>query len=146
MNSDDLLDMAGDPCFISGIYNYCDRDVLAELPAGSDPAPVIDALEVIRWFQFMISVKIQRALGSRAHEAENPEFWAKVPKDSDGTAKIALIAIDRSIGSWATLLPVFPARQNATLEILALLSRLRVELEQEFPDAWAFVRPGFDEQ
>jgi hypothetical protein len=94
----------------------------------------------------MISVKIQRALGSRAHEAENPEFWAKVPKDSDGTAKIALIAIDRSIGSWATLLPVFPARQNATLEILALLSRLRVELEQEFPDAWAFVRPGFDEQ
>jgi hypothetical protein len=94
MNSDDLLDMAGDPCFISGIYNYCDRDVLAELPAGSDPAPVIDALEVIRWFQFMISVKIQRALGSRAHEAENPEFWAKVPKDSDGTAKIALIAID----------------------------------------------------
>jgi hypothetical protein len=30
--------------------------------------------------------------------------------------------------------------------MLALLSRLRIELEQEFPDAWAFVRPGFDEQ
>ncbi len=39
------------------------------------------------------------------------------------------------------LLPAFPARQAATLEMLALL-----ELEQEFPDAWAFVRPGFDEQ
>lgn len=25
MNSDDLLDMAGSPHFISGIYNYCDR-------------------------------------------------------------------------------------------------------------------------
>ena len=25
MNSDDLLDMAGNPRFISGIYNYCDR-------------------------------------------------------------------------------------------------------------------------
>jgi hypothetical protein len=44
------------------------------------------------------------------------------------------------------LLPAFPARQAATLEMLALLSRLRIELEQEFPDAWAFVRPGFDEQ
>jgi hypothetical protein len=123
-----------------------DRDVLAELPASSDPAPVIDALEVIRWFQFMISVKIRRALGSRAHEAENPEFWTEVPKDSDGTAKIALIAIDRSIGAWGALLPAFSLRQSATLEMLALLSRLRIELEQEFPDAWAFVRPGFDEQ
>jgi hypothetical protein len=125
-----------------------DRDVLAEahLPAGAAMAPLVDALEVIRWFQFMISVKIQRALGSRASEAHEPEFWTEMPKDSGGTAKIALIAIDRSIGAWGALLPAFPARQAATLQLLALLSRLRVELEQEFPEAWAFVRPGFDEQ
>ena len=124
-----------------------DRDVLAEahLPAGADMAPLVDALEIIRWFQFMISVKIQRALSSRASEADEPEFWEEMPKDSDGTAKIALIAIDRSVGAWGALLPAFPARQAATLEILALLSRLRIELEQEFPEAWDFVRPGFDE-
>jgi hypothetical protein len=130
-----------------GVGQRRDRDVLAEaqLPAGADEALLVDALEVIRWFQFMISVKIQRALSSREREADEPEFWEEMPKDSDGTAKIALIAIDRSIGAWATLLTAFPARQTATLEILALLSRLRVELEQEFPHAWAFVRPGFDE-
>ncbi len=124
-----------------------DRDVLSEahLSANVDLAALVDALEVIRWFQFMISVKIQRALSSREREADDPEFWAEMPKDSDGTAKVALIAIDRSIGAWGALLPAFPQRQAATLEILALLSRLRVELEQEFPDAWAFVRPGFDE-
>lgn len=130
-----------------GQHHPRDRDVLSEahLPAGADMAPLIDALEVIRWFQFMVSVKIQRALSSREREADEPEFWEEMPKDSDGTAKVALIAIDRSIGAWGALLPAFPQRQAATLEILALLSRLRVELEQEFPDAWAFVRPGFDE-
>ncbi|MCS6845719.1 MAG: hypothetical protein NZ528_15575 [Caldilineales bacterium] len=124
-----------------------DRDMLVEaaLPAGADPASVLDALEVIRWYQFMISVKIQRALSSREREADDPEFWEEMPKDSDGTAKVALIALDRSIGAWGALLPAFPQRQAATLEILALLSRLRSDLEQEFPNAWAFVRPGFDE-
>lgn len=125
-----------------------DQDALAEayLPADADLAPLIDAIEVIRWFHFMITVKIQRALSSRERESDEPEFWEEMPRDSDGTAKIALIAIDRSIGAWGALLPVFPARQTATLDILALLSRLRVELEQKFPNAWAFVRPGLDEQ
>lgn len=124
-----------------------DRDMLveAQLPPGADLAPLMDALEVIRWYQFMISVKIQRALSSREREADDPEFWAEMPKDSDGTAKVALIALDRSIGAWGALLPAFPQRQAATVEILALLSRLRADLEREFPNAWAFVRPGFDE-
>ena len=84
-------------------------------------------------------------MGSRESEARTPDYWDDMPKDSDGTAKIALIAIDRSIGAWGTLLHAYPARMTATLAILALLSRLRLEFEQEFPEAWSFVRPGFDE-
>ena len=114
-------------------------------PLEGDGARAGDAAEVIRWFQFFISVKIRRALGSREHEADESEFWQEMPRDSDGTAKIALIAIDRSIGAWGTLLHAYPARMSATLEILALLSRLRLELEQEFPNAWSFIRPGLDE-
>lgn len=113
--------------------------------AAGDPAQIDDALEVIRWFQFFISVKIQRALGSREREAAEPEFWEDMPRDSEGTAKIALIATDRSIGAWGALLHAYPARTSATLEILALLYALRIELELEFPTAWSFVRPGFDE-
>ena len=29
--------------------------------------------------------------------------------------------------------------------LIALLSRLRLELEQEFPNAWSFARSGFDD-
>ena len=74
--------------------------------------------------------------------ASNPDFI--FPKDSDGSAKVALIAVDRSIAAWSKLLRTFPERETETLEILAHLVRLRREAEQEFPHARAFVRPGFD--
>ena len=77
---------------------------------------------------------------------DNPEFWEDTPRDSDGTAKIALIAIDRSIGAWGTLLHAYPARMTATLEILALLSRLRLELEQEFPTPGLLYVPAWMKQ
>jgi hypothetical protein len=68
-----------------------------------------------------------------------------MPSDADGSAKIALIAIDRSIGAWAILHREFPDREDETLKILAELQRLRNFLECEFPEARAFIRPGFDE-
>ena len=111
----------------------------------SESEQVKDAVEVIRWYQLFIAVKIQRALHSLESEAREPEFWEDMPRDSEGTAKIALIAIDRSTGAWATLMEAFPARRTETLPILALLTRLRYDLEVEFPNAWVFVRPGFDE-
>ncbi|MEZ4768797.1 MAG: hypothetical protein R2844_10290 [Caldilineales bacterium] len=106
---------------------------------------VADAVETIRWYLFFISVKLQRALHSLGSEAREPEFWEDMPRDSDGSAKISLIAIDRSTGAWATLMEAFPERQMLTLPILALLTRLRQDVEAEFPNAWSFVRPGFDE-
>lgn len=105
-----------------------------------------DAVEVIRWYQLFISVKIQRALHSLEREARESEFWEDMPRDSEGTAKIALIAIDRSTGAWGTLMEAFPERRTDTLPILALLTRLRYDLEVELPNAWAFIRPGFDEE
>lgn len=105
-----------------------------------------DAVEVIRWFLFFISVKLQRALHGLEREALDPDFWEDMPRDSDGTAKITLIAIDRSTGAWATLMEAYPERRTATLPILALLTRLRHDVEVEFPEAWSFIRPGFDEE
>ncbi len=68
-----------------------------------------------------------------------------IPKDSDGSAKIALIATDRSISAWGKLLKHLPKSEDEILEILVLLERLRNMTEKEFPDARKFVRPGFDE-
>ena len=47
------------------------------------------------------------------------------PKDSDGSAKIALIATDRSISSWGVILKYFPEEEDSILNFLSLLDRIR---------------------
>lgn len=118
--------------------------------AAGDPAEDInrlsDAVAVIRWHQLQIHVKLIRALQGRADEdGELAELLAEFPKDSDGSAKVALIGLDRSIAAWGGLLRAFPARETETLGLLVSLERLCRATEQTFPAARAFVRPGFDE-
>jgi len=115
---------------------------------GADPEAeaiaLSDAVEVIRWYQYFIHVKLMRALHS---QAEDDWFDQEgFPRDSDGSAKIALIAMDRSIAAWGVLLRAFPRQETEILQILAHLDRLRQDAEREFPQARAFVRPGFDEE
>jgi hypothetical protein len=93
-------------------------------------------------------VKLSRAIGSRANEElETDEEMKTFPKDSDGSAKIALIAMDRSIAAWSGLrLALSGADDDEILNLLAQLAAIRRETEKLFPEARAFVRPGFDEQ
>ena len=102
-----------------------------------------DSVEVIRWYQHQIYVKLRRALSS-ANE-EQTEDWDDFPKDSDGSAKVALIGIDRSISAWGKVLEYFPWQKNTLLTIIASLKHLCQMIEKDFPDARSFVRPGFDE-
>jgi hypothetical protein len=102
-----------------------------------------DSLEVIRWYQHQIYVKIARAIKSRDNE-DSMDFH-DYPKDSDGSAKVALIGIDRSISAWWELLKHFSTQKDAILKMTLYLNRIRKMMEREFPDARAFVRPGFDE-
>jgi hypothetical protein len=66
-------------------------------------------------------------------------------KDSDGSAKIALIAMDRSISAWAGLREALGDDPDGILDLLAQLAAIRRETEKLFPAARAFVRAGFDE-
>jgi hypothetical protein len=68
-----------------------------------------------------------------------------IPSDADGSAKIALIGIDRSIAAWAVILKSMPEQEKEILDFLVQLERLRRQAEQTFPKARAFVRPGFDD-
>ena len=115
--------------------------VLSTLP--KDTGPLIDAVDVIRWYQHQIYVKLNRAY----HSSRDEEFEIlnDFPKDSDGSTKVALIGMDRSISAWGELLKFFPHQEEAILDIISHLDRLRHRTEAEFPDARAFVRPGFDE-
>lgn len=101
-----------------------------------------DALEIIRWYQHQIYVKIIRALDR--DDLNNLEEEEVLKNDSDGSAKVALIGMDRSIGAWGKLQGFFPEKTDSILDILVYLDRLRRKTEQVFPDARNFKRPGFD--
>ena len=105
-----------------------------------------DFTDVIRWYQHFIYVKLCRAIESRAsEELETDEEQKKFPKDSDGSAKIALIAMDRSIAAWSGLRDALGDDDaDGILDLLAQLAAIRREAEKLFPQARAFVRPGFD--
>lgn len=103
-----------------------------------------DAREIIQWYQYQIAVKTMRALSARKTEEEDPEF-AEQPKDSDGSAKVALLGIDRSIAAWRLMQLSLPERAEVVVPLILQLARLRNRLEKHFPDARSFVRPGFDE-
>lgn len=100
-------------------------------------------IEVIAYYKDFIAVKINRALMQEREKTAALKELALY--DSNGSAKIALIAIDRSIGAWAFILKRMPSREDELLMILVMLQKLRCGLENEFPDARKFHRPGFDD-
>ncbi len=112
-------------------------------PPQEDTVTLIDSIEVIRWYQHQIYVKLKRALHSA--QDEHFEILNDFPKDSDGSTKVALIGMDRSINAWGEILKYFSDQKKNIINIITHLERLRKRTENEFPDARAFVRPGFDE-
>jgi hypothetical protein len=103
-----------------------------------------EAFEVIRWYQYFIAAKIMRAIRGKMEEEEEEERCDEFASDSDGSAKIALIAIDRSIGAWAVIPHYNHLYAESVLEIISFLDRLRQAVEETFPNARSFIRPGFD--
>ena len=118
-------------------------NLLVASPAlDGEGASLEEAMEVIRWYQHFIYVKLMRAVRGELDERE--EELDDLPKDSEGSAKIALIAIDRSIGAWGTVYAHDSFQNEKILRFIAYLDRLREEVEKSFPNARSFVRPGFD--
>ena len=95
-----------------------------------------------------ITVKLVRALEGEdeAKEITEDEEMNDILKDSDGSAKVALIGIDRSVGAWGELQKHFPAQSDSIMNILVHISNLRANIEGLFPNARRFVRPGFDQE
>ncbi len=118
------------------------RSKIASVPASSEDTAPEEVTRVIRWYQHQIYIKLMRAI--RGGLEEKSEEFDEFPKDSDGSAKVALIGIDRSISAWGEMRSVFPMLENSILDILVHLERLRRETENTFPGAREFVRPGFD--
>jgi hypothetical protein len=101
-----------------------------------------DALEVVAWYEAFIEAKLRRASAAQVDIESAGD--AGFSRDADGSAKMALIAMDRSIVAWARLREHLPKHADAMLDLLVMLERLRRAAEREFPRARDFRRPGFD--
>ncbi|UBM63325.1 hypothetical protein LA303_04955 [Candidatus Sulfidibacterium hydrothermale] len=103
-----------------------------------------DLISVIMRYQLQLYLKLSRAYYSKGREEESEENVSG-PKESDGTAKVCLLLIHRSMVAWRGLQKYFPGKKEDIDEILFLLMRMKNRLEEEFPEAQNFIRPGFDE-
>jgi len=101
-----------------------------------------DPRDVIAWFHMMIHVKAMRALHGLAEDDPSERDW---PPDYDGSAKVALLGIDRSHTAWLDLVETGAASASEVATFIDDLRWLRAALERTFPKARSFVRPGFDE-
>ena len=113
------------------------------LASPNDPV-VAEALEVLGWDVYLIGAKIHRALHGRdGWEHGDKDFDDPVQNDWNGSAKVALVSLERSASAWRVL-----AEAIGDVTAVALgdtLSGLRRDVECEFPEAMSFIRPGFDE-
>ena len=134
--SDPLTDMA---------FEYAARvammaaDVESRLPSArvdeTRPAP----LDVLMWFQGQIVIRVQRAIASAKQAAAGQ---ADRLQDAHGCAKVALIGIGRSRQALGEIAPW--CEDRAIAELLQLLEMLDAGLDQRFPRARGFIRPGLD--
>jgi hypothetical protein len=105
-------------------------------------AVALDALEIIGHLMWTISGKTYRAVSGSLAEDRNPDTD---PRDDLGSAKVARLAIRDSRLAWRVLMTVGRAAADGVpARLVASLEALDEGLAERFPDAMAFVRPGFD--
>ena len=107
-----------------------------------DALKINDCLEVISWYKHQIYVKLCRAATGLMRTNSNEVEYSI--DDANGSAKVAIIGIERSISAWAGLLSYFTEQEGSILDLLVILKRLLAQIESSFPQARSFKRPGFD--
>jgi len=107
-------------------------------------AAVDAALDTITWNASMISAKVHRALHGYA-ERDMVRGEDPVQNDWNGSAKVARILADESREAWRVVLREGEAPDDSPLNnLLPLLAQIESTLNERFPQAMAFIRPGFD--
>ena len=129
-------------------------------PAGDKPYPeemitADEALSILSWYVFQIEIKLMRGLSGAIDLEEEIDYEESLddedddrnayPSDADGSAKVALIGIERSLGAWTVLRNSAPQHDGEIRRFQQMLARLRRLTDDQFPGARVFHRPGFDD-
>lgn len=104
-----------------------------------DPSGPVAA---IGWFHTLVGAKVHRALGGLEFEPYEEDDG---PRDSDGSAKVALLGVERSHTAWLQMVESGRVSMAEATPFVTELVWLGEAIESVFPNARAFVRPGFDE-
>lgn len=106
---------------------------------------VAEAIETVGWDAYLIPAKLHRALDGRdaAQHGESLGDDHPVQNDWNGSAKVALISIDRSLVAWQTLATATGDPEAA--QLVDELAALKRAVDEAFPKAQKFIRPGFDD-
>ena len=116
----------------------CEEDeIVVSVPENNNM--LSDAIDIIYYYNFFVSAKIYRALLSDDNYGEGI-----IQNDSNGSAKIALVALDRLIAAWSILMENQSKYEDEILKFLISLAEVRNQAETKFPYARKFIRPGFD--
>jgi hypothetical protein len=147
-----------------------DDQAIRKVAGDEEELTLQNAVDVIRWYQFFIAAKTFRAVSGADHldlETDDDEIFPNFTMDEDidvdedldddaaiamtermdanGSAKVALVAIDRSISGWRSLQISLPEKVESIKPMLIELESLRRSIEAHFPRARDFIRPGLDE-
>lgn len=129
-------------------YSYDARAILETnnetLVADDDPMAA-EMLEIVHWYVFFIAAKTHRGYHGVVDTDgyEDTDALSDLESDANGSIKIALIAIERSILAWTYLLST--TNQELIRPLIDQLETVKAIIERKFPNAREFVRPGFDE-
>ncbi len=125
-------------------------DILtSQIPALYDiqdtSSELANPVEIVQWYCFFIEAKLHRAfhdLNSRSDDFDD-EF--DITADKLGTAKVVVIAVNRSIEALTILFSIMIDQEDEILCFLSQLSKIKKLILETFPAAMEFKRPGFDD-
>lgn len=101
---------------------------------------ISESINVILYYHIFISAKISRAFyGKTLYDDKD-----KIQNDNNGSAKVALIAIRKSIDSWMLILNMKRESEDSIMQQCIKLKNLQKMLDDFFPYSEEFLRPGFD--
>ena len=140
----DELSLLGDRYWRSA-RRLLDTDSSWSASFDTDDKLTSDVIEVLNWYLFFIPVKVKSALHGLLDDDgfEDTDQRRNTQSYANGTAKVALIAVERSILAWTYLLDA--DQSGAASRMVELLEQIKCGLESRFPCAREFIRPGFDE-
>nr|WP_139235912.1 hypothetical protein [Algoriphagus locisalis] len=139
----DWLDSSRIKNFLEELVRQEQLGVITPFDSKTQKIKIENALEVIQWYLFFIHVKSKRVLNDLSGD-----FWEGYPeseKSYNGSAKVAMIAIERSMNAWKQLLDLIEDEQDSILMHLVLLEKSRNQLIALVPNYNVFIRPGFDD-